>query len=395
MYGPEPFVCKAKLTGRVSLGLSSIFQEHHVWRRFLAADKKTDKHVVAAAVDSLVGQKKSSKLPSGESRGPLYITAKTLAQLESLSHELETLAGVPIFFVRPTLIYLESLEYDGLADLPEDEWFEGEKLEYEAKRTVEAKSPNGHNRICVRAQAVQGQWLEDLQSGALGHDDMVDAKSRDSVFQNKYDVKNEWYGKVMCFGPGACGTSILVDQTKGASLPEDAKDLLRAAFQEATAHGPLMGEPLHGVRLNLTDIALHADASQRTLDQLIPALQQATKDALSKGKPQVLEPFYRMQLRNVPSRDMEAVSAAIGRWGGRMEKIDKDNGMFKDVSHFLPARHEKEALEALGDKAQSYIVSTESSHYELMYGGDPTDIYSTLGYMVADVRFLKTFESYD
>lgn len=55
----------------------------------------------------------------------------------------------------------------------------------------------------------------------------------------------------------------MVDVTKGVSFLNEIKDSVQSAFQWATKEGVMCEENMRGIRFDLHDCALHADAIHR------------------------------------------------------------------------------------------------------------------------------------
>merc|ERR1712086_680488 len=75
--------------------------------------------------------------------------------------------------------------------------------------------------------------------------------------------------KIWCFGPETTGPNVLVDTTKAVQYLNEIKDSMEAAFNWATKEGVLVEENMRGIRFNLQDVALHADAIHRGGSQLL------------------------------------------------------------------------------------------------------------------------------
>jgi len=56
---------------------------------------------------------------------------------------------------------------------------------------------------------------------------------------------------------------MLVDMTKGVQFMNEIKDSCESAFQWATREGAMTDENMRGIRCNVMDTVLHADAIHR------------------------------------------------------------------------------------------------------------------------------------
>jgi elongation factor 2 len=66
----------------------------------------------------------------------------------------------------------------------------------------------------------------------------------------------------------------LVDATKGVQYMNEIKDSMESAFQWSTKEAVMTDENMRGVRLNIVDVVLHADAIHRGGGQLIPTARR-------------------------------------------------------------------------------------------------------------------------
>ena len=67
------------------------------------------------------------------------------------------------------------------------------------------------------------------------------------------------------------GANLLVDATTGSQGMDGVAEHLQSAFDALCAAGTLCGERLRGVRLDITDAKIHAEAAQRRANQVVPA----------------------------------------------------------------------------------------------------------------------------
>jgi len=62
---------------------------------------------------------------------------------------------------------------------------------------------------------------------------------------------------------------MLVDAAKGVQFLNEIKDSCVAAFQWATKEGVMCDENMRGIRFNIHDVTLHADAIHRGGGQIV------------------------------------------------------------------------------------------------------------------------------
>jgi elongation factor 2 len=142
----------------------------------------------------------------------------------------------------------------------------------ESSQVCLSKSPNKHNRIfCVAAP------LGDELSQAI-EDEKITPKQDPKIRYRQLADDYEWdpndAKKIWCFGPETTGANLLVDTTKAVQYLNEIKDSMETAFQWATKEGVMTDENMRGIRFNIQDVALHADAIHRGGGQIIPTARR-------------------------------------------------------------------------------------------------------------------------
>jgi elongation factor 2 len=79
----------------------------------------------------------------------------------------------------------------------------------------------------------------------------------------------------------------------------EMKDSWVAAWQWATKEGVLCDEVMRGVRVNIYDVAMHADAIHRGGSQVIPTARRVTYACCLTAKPKLVEPIFLVDIQTV------------------------------------------------------------------------------------------------
>ena len=77
----------------------------------------------------------------------------------------------------------------------------------------------------------------------------------------------------------------------------EIKDSVVAGFQWASKEGVLCDEHMRGVRFNVHDVTLHADAIHRGGGQIIPTARRVLYAAFLTAEPKLLEPMYLVEIQ--------------------------------------------------------------------------------------------------
>ena len=102
---------------------------------------------------------------------------------------------------------------------------------------------------------------EDIEEGIISVKDDLKKTSRTLI--DKHDWDQHDAKKVWTFGPENSGPNLLIDQTKAVQYLTEIKDSMESAFQWVTREGVVADECMRGIRFNIIDVELHADAIHR------------------------------------------------------------------------------------------------------------------------------------
>jgi len=173
--------------------------------------------------------------------------------------------------------------------------------------TCLSKSPNKHNRLYMKA-APFPEPLEDEKTG-VKEKELAEAIDRGEIYPRqefkarakelsekyKFDVGEA--RKIWSFGPEGTGPNLLVDCTKSVQYLNEIKDSVIAGFQWATKEGVLCEENMRGVRFNIHDVTLHADAIHRGGGQIISTARRVCYASVLTATPTIMEPIYLVEIK--------------------------------------------------------------------------------------------------
>jgi len=190
-----------------------------------------------------------------------------------------------------------------------------ESVSEESDQMCLSKSPNKHNRIFMKAVPMPDGLPEDIDKGEVNPRD--DFKIRGRYLADKYDYDVTEARKIWCFGPDTNGPNILVDCTKGVQYLNEIKDSCIAGFQWASKEGVLCDENLRGVRFNIYDVTLHADAIHRGGGQIIPTARRVLYASMMTAKPCIMEPVYLVEIQ-CPENAVGGIYGVLNRRRGHV-----------------------------------------------------------------------------
>lgn len=198
-----------------------------------------------------------------------------------------------------------------------------------------SKSPNKHNRLYFSAEPIDEDLVRDIENDVVKMTD--EAKVRGRYMADKYGWDVTEARKVWSFGcpPDGKG-NILADVTKAAQFLSEIKDSLVGAFQQASAGGVFADEAMRGIRFNLEDVVLHADAIHRGAGQLMPAAKRVFSACQIVSGPKLMEPLYLVEI-TVPQTAVSGVYNTLSQRRGIVEKeVQKAGTPMTKVQALLP-----------------------------------------------------------
>jgi elongation factor 2 len=167
----------------------------------------------------------------------------------------------------------------------------------------------------VTAEPLTSGIPEEIDAGTISDKD--DFKARARVLSEKYEWDVNDARKIWCFGPENTGPNILTDTSKGVQYLNEIKDSVVAAFNWATKDGPLTEENVRGVRFNIHDVTLHADAIHRGGGQIIPCARRVFYAALLTASPCLMEPVFLVEIQ-CPEAAMGGIYGVLNRRRGHV-----------------------------------------------------------------------------
>jgi len=203
------------------------------------------------------------------------------------------------------------------------------------EKDVIAKSQNKHNRVYLTAEPLGEDFTKAMDEGDIDLQCELKTRARYMADNLGWDVTEA--RQIWSFGcpPDALGNT-LVNCTKGVSYLLEVKDSFVGAFVQATAEGILCGEAMRGIRFNINDIVLHADAIHRGAGQLMPAVKQAMFGCQIDAGPALMEPMYQCSI-TVPSQAVSGVFSTLNARRGSVEnKEDRVGTPLCVITAFLP-----------------------------------------------------------
>merc|ERR1719500_1003002 len=197
-----------------------------------------------------------------------------------------------------------------------------------------SKSPNKHNRLYMKAQPFPDGLADEIEDKKITPRD--DVKTRARYLSEKYEWDVNDCRKIWCFGPDQTGANMVIDVTKGVQFLNEIKDSVVAGFQWATKEGVLCDENMRGIRFDVMDVTLHADAIHRGGGQIIPTARRVLYASYLTATPSILEPVYLVEIQ-CPEQAVGGIYSVLNKKRGHVFEESQVPGtpMFM-VKAYLP-----------------------------------------------------------
>jgi elongation factor 2 len=253
--------------------------------------------------------------------------------------------------------------------------------------TVMAKSANKHNRIYCTAEPLGEDLTVAIEQGKVTPKD--EPKIRGKVLSDEFGWDKNHALKIWGFGPDQLGPNMLVDVTQGVQYMNEIKDSMESGFQIVTETGVLCEEGLRGVRINVCDSVLHADAIHRGGGQMIPLARRVYYAAELVSDPKLQEPVFLAEI-TCPSDVTGGIYSTLSQRRGIVEEeVPIPGTPMAIVRAYLPVA-ESFGFNALlrsntGGKAFPNCVF----HHWQILGGDLKDPNSKLSEVNKGIRITK------
>ncbi len=312
----------------------------------------------------------SSNTSSGQNR----IFASDASQVEAGLQTLRSFANDPLVVEGPLPLYRETITAG-------------------SSKTALSKSPNKFNRFYASAAPLDEDFTSAIEAGVISP--LQEAKLRAATLREEFSWEEKAAQKIWAFGPGSTGPNVVVDVTRAVQFLHEIRDSFVSGFQWASAEGPLAGERLRGLRLNIEDVTLFSDAIHRGGGQIIPTARRVTFASMLLAKPILVEPKYLVQVQT-PEPHVGTVRSAISQTGGIFcgTSSHGDHLLGKVwnaaiVQAYMPleARLKLEVVLQRDPKLSQHVsIESVQAGWQAAAEGDPLDKTSEAGKLVLELR---------
>ena len=240
---------------------------------------------------------------------------------------------------------------------------------------IMSKSPNKHNKIFMRVEALPDDILDLIRNGKIKED--MDKKEMAKMLREKGWSADEARSVSAIDSSG----NMLIDETKGVQFLQESMDSIRSGFDDVIHNGPIAHEAVRGVKFVLHHFVPHEDPAHRGLAQLMPATRRAMLGSMLIADPVLLEPILGVEVK-CPQEQIGAVGGVLSGKRGKLLNVEQ-KGIVAIIQGEVPASETFDLSEKMrGATAGKAMWNTYFKAWQPV----PNSIFRTL---VADVRKRK------
>jgi elongation factor 2 len=266
-----------------------------------------------------------------------------------------------------------------------------ETVTAESDRMCLSKSPNKHNRLYMKAEPLGEEWCAAVDNGTITS--TQDPKTRGRMLADDFGWDVNFARKIWCFGPDTSGPNVFVDNTVAVQYLNEIKDHVVSAFQWASKEGALAEEPMRGIRFNLYDVTMHADAIHRGAGQIMPTARRCMYACSLTAVPSLLEPVFLVNI-TAPEGALGGIYSCLNKKRGHVFAEDNRPGTpIYNLNAYLPV------LESFGFVADLRAATSGQAFPQCVFdhwapmNGDALDPSDKLGELVQSIRKRKNCSS--
>jgi elongation factor 2 len=240
---------------------------------------------------------------------------------------------------------------------------------------IMSKSPNKHNKIFMRVEALPDDILDMIRTGKLKED--MDKKEMARILREKGWEADEARSVAAIDISG----NMLIDETKGVQFLHESMDSIRSGFDDVIRNGPIAHESVRGVKFVLHHFVPHEDPAHRGLAQLMPATRRSMLGSMLIADPVLLEPILGIEIK-CPQDLIGQVSSVLSSKRGKLLNVEQ-KGIIAIMQGEIPASETFDLSEKMrGSTAGKAMWTTFFKSWQAV----PNSIFRPL---VADVRKRK------
>ncbi len=254
--------------------------------------------------------------------------------LEIAVKDLKSQYNLDIIQSEPTVVYRETIR--------------------EAVGPFMGKSPNKHNRVFFKFSPLDPKIVDLIRTGEIS--EIVSNSKIEEILKEKIGWSTREARQVFAINENA---NLLIDTTTGIQGLREVKQHISGGFQWALNDGPIAGETVRGLLVDMVDIKLHEDPVHRGPAQMMPAVRGALFAGILSGNPTLLEPISLIQVR-VPANEMGNVTGLLSSKRGSIRDVEQE-GPIVNIKGMVPI------AETLGISQEMRAATSGTAFWQMTF----------------------------
>ncbi len=254
--------------------------------------------------------------------------------LEIAVKDLKTQYGLDIVQSEPTVVYRETIRAE--------------------VGPFMGKSPNKHNRVFFKFRPLDPVIIELIKQGEIS--EITSSSQMEEVLKEQAGWTTREARQVFAINENA---NMMIDTTTGIQGLREVKQHISGGFHWALNDGPLAGEAVRGLMVDMVDIKLHEDPVHRGPAQMMPAVRQALFAGILSGNPTLLEPISVIQVR-VPASEMGNVTGLLSSKRGSIRDVEQE-GPIVNIKGTIPV------AESLGISQEMRAATSGTAFWQMTF----------------------------
>jgi len=267
-----------------------------------------------------------------------------------------------------------------------------ESAEGTSKLPCLAKTQNKHCRFWFVASRLDSELVHEIQtaSTSAAEADIVGPSSNEAMRASRLVSRYGWEikhaKKIIGFAPEVNPTCVLVNATESCQYMEQVTEHVLDAFRQFCGKGPICGEPVRGVRIDVVDAKIHSESSQRRAPQVVPACVRGMSAAMLCASPVLVEPIYNLDIEVPPPLVGKIHQVLSSRRGKIVEQEEIEAGLQTQLQALIPVCESIGLTAELREKSHGEAFhACHFSHWELMPGA----LYDTDSYVAKTASAIR------
>ncbi|NVM53132.1 MAG: elongation factor EF-2 [Candidatus Helarchaeota archaeon] len=279
------------------------------------------------------------KITVNKETGEILISGLGELHLEIITNELKK-QELEIITSDPIVTYRESI--------------------LEKSDLITVKSTDSQNSITIQIEPLEPQVIELLTSGQLTI--KISKNRRKKILQKFTDWDDNLIRKLIYLD--SFGNAIfLIQKNNNFEGKDDIPLMLYHKIEKIFRFGPLIHDPVRGIRIKILNLSLQSETSQLNLFDSIPLLKQAISRAFLSSNSALLQPIYQIQIKTLPSY-IGVISSIIAQRNGKTSQVEQ-KGADIFITGQIPVKGTFGLASTFRSKTSGHIFwQTFFSHWE-------------------------------